>query len=145
MYLGNGETFRLTAEHDAPAAWVEQRRSEGVFRPHPDNPGGRSLSGRAASGHAAAEKGYERRRVLVAVAVARVPWRLVSRSNGDTHLRWRHPLAKAHFPPWPCTISGGAVRRRQAPPRLPRLSGIVRPTAPKTASGSSRSLRKRLR
>jgi two-component system, NtrC family, sensor kinase len=37
MYLGNGETFRLTAEHDAPAAWVEQRRSEGVFRPHPDS------------------------------------------------------------------------------------------------------------
>ena len=23
MYLANGETFRLTAEHDAPAAWVE--------------------------------------------------------------------------------------------------------------------------
>src|SRR5215471_17114690 len=37
MYLGNGETFRLTAEYDAPAAWVEQRRSEGVFRPHPDS------------------------------------------------------------------------------------------------------------
>jgi GAF domain-containing protein len=37
MYLGNGETFRLAAEHDAPAAWVEQRRSEGVFRPHPDS------------------------------------------------------------------------------------------------------------
>src|SRR5262245_3791633 len=37
MYLGNGETFRLSAEHDAPAAWVEQRRSEGVFRPHPDS------------------------------------------------------------------------------------------------------------
>src|SRR5260370_31588115 len=37
MYLGNGETFRLTAEHDAPAAWVEQRRSEGVFRPHSDS------------------------------------------------------------------------------------------------------------
>ena len=37
MYLGNGETFRLTAEHDAPAAWVEQRRGEGVFRPHPDS------------------------------------------------------------------------------------------------------------
>jgi len=37
MYLANGETFRLTAEHDAPAAWVEQRRSEGVFRPHPDS------------------------------------------------------------------------------------------------------------
>jgi two-component system, NtrC family, sensor kinase len=37
MYLGNGETFHLTAEHDAPAAWVEQRRSEGVFRPHPDS------------------------------------------------------------------------------------------------------------
>jgi GAF domain-containing protein len=37
MYLGNGETFRLTAEHDAPAAWVEQRRSEGMFRPHPDS------------------------------------------------------------------------------------------------------------
>jgi GAF domain-containing protein len=37
MYLGNGETFRLTAEHDAPTAWVEQRRSEGVFRPHPDS------------------------------------------------------------------------------------------------------------
>ena len=37
MYLGNGETFRLTGEHDAPAAWVEQRRSEGVFRPHPDS------------------------------------------------------------------------------------------------------------
>jgi two-component system, NtrC family, sensor kinase len=37
MYLGNGETFRLTAEHDAPAAWVEQRRSGGVFRPHPDS------------------------------------------------------------------------------------------------------------
>src|SRR5207244_11537182 len=37
MYLGNGETFHLTAEHDATAAWVEQRRSEGVFRPHPDS------------------------------------------------------------------------------------------------------------
>src|SRR6516225_6375320 len=37
MYLGTGETFRLTAEHDAPAAWVERRRSEGVFRPHPDS------------------------------------------------------------------------------------------------------------
>src|SRR6516162_7345270 len=37
MYLGNGETFRLTAEHDAPAAWVEQPRSEGVLRPHPDS------------------------------------------------------------------------------------------------------------
>jgi two-component system, NtrC family, sensor kinase len=37
MYLGNGETFRLIAEHDAPAAWVEQRRSEGMFRPHPDS------------------------------------------------------------------------------------------------------------
>jgi signal transduction histidine kinase len=37
MYLGNGEAFRLTAEHDAPAAWVEQRRSGGMFRPHPDS------------------------------------------------------------------------------------------------------------
>jgi signal transduction histidine kinase len=37
MYLGNGETFRLIAEHAAPAAWVEQRRSGGMFRPHPDS------------------------------------------------------------------------------------------------------------
>jgi putative tryptophan/tyrosine transport system substrate-binding protein len=39
-------------------------------------------------------------------------------------------------------ISGGAV---QLPSRLPRLSAIVRLLAPKTASGSSRHLRKRLR
>src|SRR5262249_53629941 len=37
MYLGTGEPFGLTAEHAAPAAWVEQRRSGGMFRPHPDS------------------------------------------------------------------------------------------------------------
>jgi hypothetical protein len=47
----------------------------------------------------------------------------------------------------PRLVSGDAVRRwprRQLPSRLPRLSAIVRPIAPKTASGSSRLLRKRL-
>src|SRR5262249_60596187 len=37
MYLGTGEPFGLTAEYDARAAWVEQRGSEGVSRPHPDS------------------------------------------------------------------------------------------------------------
>jgi GAF domain-containing protein len=37
MYLGNGDIFRLAAQHNAPLAWVEKRRIEGTFRPYPDS------------------------------------------------------------------------------------------------------------
>jgi hypothetical protein len=42
-------------------------------------------------------------------------------------------------------LIGGAVRQHRLPSRLPRLFAIVRQIAPKTASGSSPHLRKRLR
>jgi signal transduction histidine kinase len=41
MYFYEGNGFRFVAAHNAPAAWIESRQREPIFRPHPDSGLGR--------------------------------------------------------------------------------------------------------